>query len=113
MSTRLVRHKRIRKKIFGTSSVPRVSIYRSNKHLMVQLINDDEKITICGMSTRGLNLRGTKTEKARELGVLFAKKVLSIDNGRYKKVVFDRGGYKYHGRVKAFAEALRDNGLVF
>lgn len=113
MANRIIRHKRIRKKIIGNSDIPRLSVYRSNKHLMAQLIDDANRITICGMSTRNMKFDGTKTDCARLLGEKFAQKILSIENGKYKKIVFDRGGYKYHGRVKAFADALKSNGLIF
>jgi len=114
MATRLKRHKRIRKNVHGTEARPRLSVYRSNKNLQVQLINDEDGLTILGMSTKNLEkAKGTKSEIAKTLGLEFGKKVISMEKGKYKSIVFDRGGYKYHGRVKAFAEGLRESGLEF
>lgn len=109
---RISRHKRIRRKVVGTPTRPRVSIFRSNKHIQAQLIDDQNKKTIIGLSSvtvEGKSL--TKTAKAKELGLKFAEEVLK--NTDIKDVIFDRGGYKYHGRVKVFAEALREKGLNF
>ncbi len=108
------RHMRIRKKIAGTDSRPRLAVFRSNKHLQIQLINDEAHKTLLGMSTKVVAKdKAAKSELAKSLGAEFAKKVLELENGKYKQVVFDRGGYRYHGRVKALAESLRENGLVF
>lgn len=113
MNSRERRHKRIRKRVYGTESKPRLSVYRSSKHMFAQLINDDLRVTIIGMSTLSLkSVDGqTKTEKARNLGLELGAKIVAL--GKYKKIVFDRGGYKYHGRVKALAEGLREAGLEF
>jgi large subunit ribosomal protein L18 len=113
-NNRLKRHKRIRRKVSGSSLKPRVSVYRSNKHIQVQLINDDTNVTLVGLSTKSVE-KGThtKSQQSQLLGELFAKKVLALEDGKYKTVVFDRGGYKYHGRIKAIADSLRENGLVF
>jgi len=115
LNNRLKRHKRIRRKIKGTASKPRVAIYRSNKHMQIQLINDDTNTTLVGMNTASLKegKKLTKTESSAALGKAFAKKVAETEKGKYKTVVFDRGGYKYHGRIKAIADSLRENGLVF
>jgi large subunit ribosomal protein L18 len=109
------RHKRIRKKIFGTSTRPRVCVFRSNKHIYASLVDDEKGRVILTVSTRSKefnkNLKNYgNVEAAYEVGKLFAKKVL--ERG-YKKVVFDRSGYLYHGRVKALAEAARKEGLEF
>lgn len=113
MSNRLVRHARIRKRVFGAPDRLRLSVFRSSKHLTAQLIDDTKGVTLCGMSTISLKgFRGTKTEKAAKLGELMAEKMLSLDNFN-GRIVFDRGGYKYHGRIKAFADSLRQKGIIF
>lgn len=113
-SSRIKRHLRIRKKIAGTAEVPRVAVYRSAKHMQVQLVDDESGKTLLGMGTSALkSSKSTKSEKAKELGKKFAEAVLKLGKNKEAKVVFDRGGYRYHGRVKAFAESLRENGLKF
>ncbi|MFW5720421.1 MAG: 50S ribosomal protein L18 [Candidatus Dojkabacteria bacterium] len=113
-SQRTKRHLRIRKKVSGTLKRPRVSVYRSNKSLQVQLIDDEGNRTLAGMSTKSLkNTEGTKTEKARALGKAFAEEIKKLEKGKYTKVVFDRGGYRFHGRVKALADSLREHGIEF
>lgn len=112
---RLRRHKRIRKKVFGTPERPRLCVFRSNKHIYAQIIDDTIGHTLVAASTLDPELRGKlqKTwniEAAREVGRLIGKRAL--EKG-IKKVVFDRGGYKYHGRVKALAEGAREAGLEF
>ena len=109
------RHKRVRKKVFGTPERPRLNVFRSLKHIYAQIIDDTVGHTLVAASTLDPELRGklngkTKTEKAREVGLLIAKRALAKG---IKKVVFDRGGYKYHGRVKALAEGAREGGLEF
>ncbi len=107
------RHKRVRAKIFGTTKVPRLCVFRSNKHIYCQLIDDEKGKTIFGSSDIEVKRKKTsvsKTALAYEVGKLAAKKAL---NKKIKKVVFDRGGYKYHGRVKAVAEGAREGGLKF
>jgi large subunit ribosomal protein L18 len=110
---RLRRKLRVRKKIFGTQQRPRLSVHRSLKHIYAQIINDEEGKTLafaCSTS-KNLNLDSmTKTEVARKIGTLIGKQ--AVDKG-IKKVVFDRGGYLYHGRIKALAEAAREAGLEF
>lgn len=114
---RAKRHRRIRKKIQGTAERPRLVVYRSLRNIEGQLVNDDQSRTIIGVSTLAQELRGFKAksrnprvEFAREAGKLLAKR--AKDAG-VERVVFDRGGYKYHGRVKAFAEGAREGGLDF
>ncbi len=105
--------KRIRKKIHGTAVRPRMSVYRSNKDIYVQLINDDEGITLVAASSRDKDIapkEGTKTEKATMVGEKVAK--LALEKG-IESVVFDRGTHIYHGRIKALAEAARKGGLKF
>ncbi|MEI8338025.1 MAG: 50S ribosomal protein L18 [bacterium] len=103
------RKRRIRSRVNGTLERPRVSIFRSSKFIYAQLINDEESKTIVACSSAVIE-KGTKTEKATKAGKDFAKQ---IQEKGIKKVVFDRGGYIYTGRVKAFAEALREAGLDF
>jgi len=107
---RLRRHKRIRSNIAGTSSVPRLSLFRSNKEMFVQLINDEIDSTLASASSKEIKAGKNKTDIAKQVGRLIAKKAISK---KIKKVVFDRGGYKYHGRVKAVADGARENGLEF
>ncbi len=104
---------RIRKKVSGTSEKPRMSVFRSNKHISVQLIDDVNGKTLVSTSSRVkeiLSLSGNKTQKAAEVGKLIAQKAIQAG---ITSVVFDRNGYLYHGRVKALAEAARQNGLKF
>ncbi|MCB9800192.1 MAG: 50S ribosomal protein L18 [Candidatus Omnitrophica bacterium] len=111
---RLKRHRRIRKKISGTSERPRVSIYRSLNHLYVQAIDDIQAKTLVSLSTLDKNFSkqesasGGKTGKAEVLGLQFGQK---LKEKGIDKVAFDRGGYLYHGRVKALADALRQAGI--
>jgi large subunit ribosomal protein L18 len=112
---RIQRKKRIRKKIFGTSECPRMSVYRSLNHCYVQLIDDSANRTIMGMSTLSKELKGIldktgNTDAARKLGELMAGKAIEKN---IKTVVFDRNGFLYHGRVKALAEGAREKGLQF
>jgi len=106
------RHKRIRKKVFGTAEKPRLCVFRSNKHIYAQLIDDTKSHTLLAASDLELKLEKklTKVEKAKEVGKLLAKKALAKN---IKKIVFDRAGYKYHGRIKALAEGAREGGLEF
>ena len=100
---------RIRGKISGTAERPRMSVFRSNKAIYVQLVNDLEGVTLVAASSKGLE-GGTKTEVAAKVGEQIAKKAL--DKG-IDTVVFDRNGYLFHGRVKSLAEAARKAGLKF
>ena len=117
---RKIRHLRVRKKISGTSDAPRLSIFRSNKFIYAQIINDDENKTLVSCSSRDNEVIKDKTENKSGLSTknYDAYKVgLTISNkckkSGIKKVVFDRGGYRYHGRVKALADGARENGLEF
>jgi large subunit ribosomal protein L18 len=107
--TRLKRKLRNRKALYGTADRPRVSVSRSNKHLQAQAIDDLGKRTIIGISDITVE-KGNKTEKAKELGKRFVD-VLKKNN--IETIIFDRGAYKYHGRVKAFAESIREAGIKF
>jgi large subunit ribosomal protein L18 len=104
---RIRRHKRVRAKVIGTSQYPRLSVYRSLNHIYAQLIDDKSGKTIASASDKGIK-KGTKTEKAVEVGKLIAKAAL---DSKIEKVVFDRGMFKYHGRVKAVAESAKEAGL--
>ena len=104
---------RIRKRVNGTAAKPRLSVFRSNTSLYLQLINDDEGVTITAASTRDKDIAaqsGTKTEKSKLAGAAIARKAQELG---IKEVVFDRGGNLYHGRIKAAAEGAREGGLQF
>jgi large subunit ribosomal protein L18 len=107
---RLRIRKKIRKTITGTAEIPRLSIYKSNKCIYVQLINDEQGRTLLATSSRALGDQGIDVSRARKVGENIAEKAL--EKG-IKTVVFDRSGYLYHGRVKALAEGARDKGLKF
>jgi len=112
---RRIRHKRIRKHITGTAERPRLCVFRSSRHIYAQIIDDENGHTLVCASTLEKELRDQikglrKTEQAAAIGKLIAQRAL--EKGM-KSVVFDRGGYKYHGRVKALADASREAGLEF
>ena len=109
MTPRKKIHMRIRKKIIGSSERPRLAVYRSNKNIYCQLIDDSNGHTMAASTSAELK-KGNKTEIAKAVGLDIADKAkaLSVEN-----VVFDRAGYLYHGRVKALAEGAREGGLVF
>lgn len=109
------RHLRVRKKVFGTPERPRLSVYKSLKHIYAQVIDDTRGITLAAASTLSPEIRdqvnGKKNiEAARLVGRLIAEKAKARG---ITKVVFDRGGYKYHGRLAALADAAREQGLEF
>ena len=106
------RHRRIRGKVAGTAGRPRLAVFRSNKGIFAQLIDDDSGRTLTGASWLGLkkSFKGNKTEQASEVGKALAE---AAKKAGIETVVFDRGGYLYHGRVKALAEAAREGGLKF
>ena len=111
-SRRKVRYA-IRNKVSGTSERPRLAIFRSNKQIYAQLINDLEGVTLASASSRDKSLEGTKgnkIEQATAVGKLIA---VNAKNAGIDSVVFDRGGFLYHGRVKALAESARESGLKF
>ena len=104
---------RIRKKISGAAAKPRLSVFRSNAEIYAQLIDDDNAVTIAAVSSRDKDIQAqklTKTEKSKLVGSAIARKAGELG---VTKVVFDRGGYIYHGRVKAVAEGAREGGLQF
>ncbi|TDM00308.1 MAG: 50S ribosomal protein L18 [Flavobacteriaceae bacterium] len=105
---RIKAKKRIRSKVFGTAERPRLSVFKSNKEMYAQIIDDTTGVTLCSASTRVEKLDGTKTEKASSVGKALAAK--AIKSG-ISEVVFDRNGFVYHGRIKALAEGAREGGL--
>ena len=110
--TRAKRHLRVRKKVFGTAQRPRLSVYRSDKNIYAQIIDDVNSVTLVSASSldKDFSAKGGNKEGAKLVGELVAKK--AIEKG-FTEVVFDRGGYVYHGRVQALAEGAREAGLKF
>ena len=110
-SLRLARHARVRRKVSGTSEVPRLSIFRSNAQIFAQIIDDEKGVTLCSSSSLELKIKnGGNAEGAALVGKDIA---LKAKKAGIKAVVFDRGGYAYHGRVEALANAAREAGLEF
>ena len=112
-SMRIVRHERIRSKLMGTSAIPRLCVFRSNTGIYAQIIDDETRTTLVSASSLDKDLKiknGSNVEAAKVVGKAIAEKATKA---QITKVVFDRGGYLYHGRVKALAEAARENGLEF
>lgn len=109
---RIHRHKRVRGKISGTAEKPRLSVYRSENHIYAQIIDDVKGVTLCSASSlsKGFEGNGGNKEGAKLVGQMIAKEAL---NKGIETVVFDRGGYLYHGRVKEVAEGAREAGLKF
>ncbi len=109
--SRIRRHARVRAKISGTADCPRLSVYRSNKHIHAQLIDDVNGVTLCSASSVQLKLaNGGNIDAAKSVGADIAKKAIAL---HISKIVFDRSGYVYHGRIKALADAAREGGLEF
>lgn len=102
------RQKKVRSKIFGTATRPRLSVFRSNKAIFVQLIDDENGKTLASCNVKEIKKSGDKTSVSSAMGKFLAQKALEKN---IKAAVFDRGGNKYHGRVKALAEAVREAGL--
>ena len=110
---RQARHTRVRKTVSGTTDVPRLNVFRSNNNIFAQIIDDTKGVTLVSASSIDKDLKlenGGNIEAAVKVGELIAKRA---KKAKIKNVVFDRGGYLYHGRVKALAEAARANGLEF
>ena len=112
---RLIRHARVRKRLSGTTETPRLCVYRSNAHIYAQIIDDEAQTTLASASTLDKEIKGSVSvgsniEAAKAVGKLIAERAAAKD---IKVVVFDRGGYLYHGRVQALAEAAREAGLEF
>jgi large subunit ribosomal protein L18 len=113
--SRLARHRRVRKKVVGTTERPRLSVFRSAKHICVQVIDDTLNVTIISASTQEKEVRaevgnGGNVDAAKRIGALIAERLKAKG---ITKVVFDRGGYLYHGRIQALADAARESGLEF
>lgn len=105
------RQKRIRIKIRGTREVPRLSVFRSNKYIYIQAIDDLEGKTLAFASEGKLKSKeGNKTERAKNLGLLMAQ---NLKKAKIDKIVFDKGSFQYHGRIEALAKGLREGGIVF
>lgn len=102
-------HKRVRKAVVGNEARPRVAVFKSSQHIYAQIIDDSAHKTLVSESDLKIE-KGTKTEKATTVGEKLAEKALKA---KIKAVVFDRGGFRYHGRVQALAEGLRKGGLEF
>jgi large subunit ribosomal protein L18 len=112
-AARAKRHRRIRKRVVGTPARPRLSVFRSLQHIYAQIIDDSRGTTLASASSNEAKLRGgdgAKTSRAQAVGTLIAQRAREAG---VEKVVFDRGGYIYHGRVKALADAAREAGLSF
>lgn len=104
--------KRVRQSVLGTAERPRLSVYKSNKGISCQLINDEAGTTVASASwkEKDFESEGTKVDQAKKVGQLIAERALASD---LKNIVFDRSGYRYHGRVRALAEGAREGGLKF
>ena len=110
---RKTRHTRIRNSVVGTAEKPRMCVFRSNANISVQIIDDEKQVTLVSASSLEKELKltnGGNVEAAKKVGAEIAKRA---KKAKINEVVFDRGGYLYHGRVKALAEAARENGLEF
>ncbi len=114
-TARLRRHKRLRQKVSGTAERPRLNVFRSLRHIYAQVIDDEQGHTLLSVSTLDPEVKGqidglNKTSQARVVGKVLAERALAQG---MSQVIFDRGGYKYHGRVRALAEGAREGGLNF
>jgi large subunit ribosomal protein L18 len=113
---RVRRHRRLRKRVSGTAQQPRLCVFRSNLHIYAQVIDDEAGHTLVSASTKDKDARSTikddnkKTDQAKMIGQIVAERALQAG---IEQVVFDRGGYKYHGRIKALADGAREAGLKF
>ena len=105
---RVKRHLRIRKKLIGTDQRPRVSVFRSNKNIYLQLIIDGEGKTLASESTLQMTEKSINIDISKEIGIKFGKKISKLG---FKQVIFDRGGYLYHGNVAAIADGIRESGI--
>lgn len=107
---REMRHQRVRAKIFGTTERPRISVFKSNKHFYIQLIDDASGKTLASVSDKEIKSKKNKMTNTKELGKVLAKKAIELG---FKIAVFDRGGYKFHGAVLEIASGAREGGLKF
>lgn len=105
--------KRIRGKISGTAEMPRLSVFRSNKDIYAQIIDDSKGVTICSASSKAAGIADSKDNKVAKSAIIGRKLAEMAIAAGVKKVAFDRGGYLYHGRVKSLAEGAREGGLEF
>ncbi|HQB50714.1 MAG TPA: 50S ribosomal protein L18 [bacterium] len=110
VDNKIRRHRRVRAKISGTADCPRLCVFRSNRGMYLQAIDDTKGLTLVSAHSREVKAKGTKTEISQALGVLLAERLLAK---KVSQVVFDRGGNAYHGRVQAAAEGARQAGLQF
>jgi large subunit ribosomal protein L18 len=108
--SRLRRHRRVRRQVVGTAERPRLAVFRSNRHIYAQIIDDATGRTLASSGSLGASGDGDKTEDAKRVGAELARRAKQAG---VSAVVFDRGGYQYHGRVQALAEAAREGGLDF
>ena len=111
--TRMARHARVRNKVVGSASTPRLNVFRSNSNIFAQIIDDEAGVTLVSASSIDKELKlenGSNVEAATKVGELLAKRA---KKAKITNVIFDRGGYQYHGRVEALAEAARESGLEF
>jgi len=112
---RLDRHSRVRKRVSGTPDRPRLSVFRSNRHISAQIVDDSNGKTLCSITSTAVDVQKTlegvegNVEKSRRLGRMLAEMAKEVG---ISKVVFDRGGNRYHGRIKAIAEGARENGIL-
>jgi large subunit ribosomal protein L18 len=107
---RLRRHRRVRRRVLGTSERPRLAVFRSNRHIYAQIFDDMNGRTVASAGSLGLPGDDDKTEEAKRVGAELARRAKQAG---IAAVVFDRGGYQYHGRIQALAEAAREGGLDF
>lgn len=110
ISKKEIRHKRIRAKIAGTAAKPRLSVFRSNRHIFAQLIDDEKGVTLVSAGDLKKGSKVKKTDSAKNVGLELAK---AAKAKKIEVVMFDRGGFRYHGRVRAVAEGAREGGLKF
>lgn len=107
---RLARHARVRNKISGTATTPRLNVFKSNSNIFAQIIDDEKGVTLVSASSLDMKLNDSNIENAKKVGTEIAKRAL--EKG-ITEVVFDRGGYQYHGKVESLADAAREAGLKF
>ena len=110
LDKRIIRHNRVRSIVAGTSDRPRLSVYKANQHIYAQLIDDQNGRTLAQASSHEVKGKAKKSEVAGEVGKIIANKALGLN---IKNVKFDRGGFAYHGRIKALADGARAGGLEF
>jgi len=110
LAKRTIRHNRVRSVVSGSAERPRLAVFRANRHIYAQVIDDANGTTLAAASSAEISAKAKKSEIAAEVGKLIASKATAK---KITAVVFDRGGFAYHGRVKALAEAARENGLKF